>query len=210
METGKHKDYQQDKDYSKIISLAGDPSPLTTQLVLREIASLKELLQSRLAGVEKGIDVAHDDLVRFPTEVQKAISGLQALTDNKIFYESKIVDIKIKHIEAHFNWIEQVRIEQKRDTATAVDAALKAAKEAVTEQNTSNALAVNKSEAATSKQIDQLAALVATMGKNINDKIADVKDRVITREGTGIGMNKLWGWLVAGILMAIAIYNAVK
>lgn len=208
MEDDKHKDYH--GDYSKPIMLAGDPSPLTTQLVLREIASLKELLQTRLAGVEKSIDVAHDNLVRFPTEVQKAIASLQDLTDTKISYENKLVGLQINHIEKQFNWIEQVRIEQKRDTATAVDAALKAAKEAVTEQNTSNVLAINKSETATSKQIDQLAILVTTGIKNLDDKIIDVKDRVIGREGSGTGMNKLWGWIVAGLLLAVAVYNAVK
>lgn len=162
--------------------LLGDPSPLTTQLVLREIQALKELLQTRIYGVEKGIEVAHEDITRFPTDVDKAVGALEKVTALKIAYEHQLADIQIKHIEKQFLWIEQVRIEQKRDTATAVDAALKAAKEAVTEQNASNVLAINKSETATTKSMDQLAGLVKTLGDSLNDKITDVKDRVIVVE----------------------------
>ena len=183
----------------------GDPSQLTNQMVWREIESLKELLQTRLNGVEDGIKVAHEDLVRVPTDVQKAVEGVQDLFSTKIFYENKLVDLQIRNIENRFSWIEQVRVEQKRDTATAVDAALKAAKEAVTEQNNSNVLAINKSEQATSKQIDQLADLVNTGILNLNDKIGDVKDRVTRGEGTGMGKGQLAAMILgaAGFLFGL-------
>src|SRR5688500_7814819 len=101
-----------------------DPSALTTQMVLREGASLKELLTSELEGVKEGIRVAHDDFTRVPTEVQKQVGNLKELTD-----------LKVLNLERQFEIIEKQRVEQKADTRTAIDDALKAAKELVVQQN---------------------------------------------------------------------------
>ena len=62
--------------------------------------------------------------------------------------------------------IEQSRLEEALGVAVvqievAVDAALQAAKEAVGEQNKSNALAIAKSEATFTKQIDQIGVLIS-------------------------------------------------
>lgn len=196
------------------ISADLDPSLLTTQLVWREISSLKELLQARVTEVEKGIKVAHDDLVRVPTEVEKSVGGLQSLMENKIFYENKLSTLQFGFIEKQFAWLEVLRVEQKRDTATAVDAALKAAKEAVAEQNTSNVLAINKSEAATSKSIDELARLVNTGMGNLNDKISEVKDRFIVHDSTSRGKHdgvkdfRDWvPWVIAIGMALLYVYN---
>ncbi len=70
-----------------------DPTALTTQALLREIASLKELLTALMEG--------HSEL------------------DKERFRE----------IEERFVLIERQRIEQKKDTTTAIDAALAAQKE---------------------------------------------------------------------------------
>lgn len=60
-----------------------DPSSLTTQQLWREVAALKELLQSQLDSMEKAITVAHEDLVRVPTDVQKQVGNLKELQDAK-------------------------------------------------------------------------------------------------------------------------------
>jgi hypothetical protein len=84
----------------------------------------------------------------------------------------------------------------ERDTRTeqtaagvkiAVDAALQAAKEAVAEQNRSFALATGKSETATMKQIDALGLAIQTANKGLDDKIADMKDRLTRIEGMDLG-----------------------
>jgi hypothetical protein len=155
-----------------------DPSALTTQMVWRENQSLKELLEARITGVEKGIEIAHQDLVRVPTEVQKAISGLKEVLETARLGDKELILEKFRNIDKLFGVVEQARIEQKKDTATAVDAALKAAKEAVTEQNASNAIAISKSEAATTKQIDQQAMLIQTTSKTLDDKINDIKENL--------------------------------
>lgn len=171
-----------------------DPTTLTTAQLLREVGSLKELVFSKLEGIEKGIDVAHDDLVRVPTEVQKQIAALREVVEGKFgVLEIKICDAdklnqeKFKNIDKMLDTGELARIEQKRDTATAVDAALKAAKEAVTEQNASNVLAINKSEAAMTKQMDQQAALLSQIKGGLEDKINDIKIQM------GMGQGKTQG-----------------
>lgn len=186
-----------------------DPSELTTQMVWREIGALKELLQARVSEVEKGIMIAHDDLVRVPTAVQSAVGGVQLLMETKINYENKLVALSISHVEKQFSWIEAVRIEQKRDTATAVDAALKAAKEAVTEQNSSNILANTKLEIATYKQIDQLALLVNTGIRNLDDKISDVKDRFNVSDSSSKGKDIGKAQLIAMIVGAATVIGII-
>lgn len=61
-----------------------DPTTRTTEVLSREIASLKELLYSRIDGLERAVQVAHDDLVRVPTEVQQAVASLQSLLEVRI------------------------------------------------------------------------------------------------------------------------------
>jgi hypothetical protein len=80
------------------------------------------------------------------------------------------------------------RAEQSgRDSKTAVDAALQAAKEAVGAQTAANDRAIAKAEAATAEQIRQLAALSQTANTAQTDKIDDLKDRITRAEGALTG-----------------------
>lgn len=168
-----------------------DPSSLTTQQLWREIASLKELLETRIEAVEKAIDVAHDDLVRFPTDIDKSVTTLKELHE-KWFMEKfsgieTLLIEKYTGIEKQFNE-RDVRVEQTaRDTKTAVDAALAAQEKAVGKQNESFALSITKSETAIAKQIDQQGLLIQQNAKSFDDKINDIKDRITTIEGIAVG-----------------------
>lgn len=55
---------------------------------------------------------------------------------------------------------------------------MQAAKEAVGEQNKASSSAIAKSEAAMTKQIDQIMTLIQTCIKGLDDKITDMKDRL--------------------------------
>jgi hypothetical protein len=61
-----------------------DPSSLTTQQLWRETAALKELLESHIKALEKSVTVAHEDLVRVPTDIDKQIGTLKELLESKI------------------------------------------------------------------------------------------------------------------------------
>lgn len=201
-----------------------DPSVLTTQQLWREVASLKELTFSRMSAIEKAIEVAHADLVRVPTDVQKAVSGLEALHNqrfdamgirylDRVAYISKQLE-DIEHLTAErFNAVSKQFDERDKraelllaTSAKAVDAALAAAKQAVDKQNEAFQLSIAKSEAATTKQIDGMQSTIASLTHAFDDKINDLKDRITRNEGSDLGKKEshqsggaMWGYVVGGI-----------
>jgi hypothetical protein len=175
-----------------------DPSSLTTQQLWREIAALKELVFIRLEGIEKAIKVAHDDLVRVPTDVMKQVGNLRDL------HEEKFASVQKQFQERD----ERVK-QNAQDTKVAVDAALQAAKELVALQNISLAQSSAKQEASFSKQIDAQGLLIQTTAKASDDKIDDLKDRMTRIEGRGEGLNKGWIVLLGAVSLIATIVGIV-
>jgi uncharacterized phage infection (PIP) family protein YhgE len=165
-----------------------DPTVLTTQQLQREIATSREIvetkivavkdsLEMRLGGMDKARELVHERVDKFPSMVEDQTHRLQAL------HEEKFRSIAIQFLER------DTRTEQtSRDSKVAVDAALQAAKEAVGEQNKSNALAIAKSEATFTKQIDQIGVLITTLQRGLDDKIDDIKTRLQTVESRISGL----------------------
>jgi hypothetical protein len=182
-----------------------DPTVLTTQQLIREISSMREILEARMDGTDKAILQLQRQVEHGRTEVQDKVGHLQEL------HEEKFKSIAIQFAER------DTRTEQmSRDSKVAVDAALQAAKEAVGEQNKSSALAIAKSESATTKQIDQQAVLLQTATRAIDDKISDLKDRLTAIDGRTIGGDRTekrigdqWGYLVGGIGMIVAVITLI-
>src|ERR1700738_587069 len=135
-----------------------DPTVLTTQQLLRELNNLKEIMYTRLDAMDKAMGIFSDNITRVPTDTDKQISHLKELHDEKF----KSISIQFAERDT--------RTEQtSRDSKVAVDAALQAAKEAVGEQNKSSALAIAKSEASTTKQIDQLGTNIQNGNKAVDN-----------------------------------------
>jgi hypothetical protein len=198
---------QGDDDVELISSNSGrvpvpDPTILTTAALLREIAALKESTNIRVNGIEQrmvemvsgAIKALEGVIITRLEGMDRALELLQSTADKfpqrideKIGSLGKVHEEKFHSIQTQFTE-RDVRTEQtSRDSKVAVDAALQAAKEAVGEQNRSSALAIAKSEAATSKQIDQMGSLIQQNTNTSNDKIQDLKDRLTRLEGTGQG-----------------------
>lgn len=179
-----------------------DPTALTTQALRRDVSALREVLEAEVDG-------QYNVLLARLDGMDKAIQLLQVMTDRQpILVDGKISNLQKLH-EERFNSIatqfseRDTRTEQtQRDSKVAVDAALQAAKEAVGEQNKSSSLAIAKSEAATSKQIDQQGQLISTTTQGINDKIDDLKQRLTSLEGKGLGVGMV-GALVVGAVVVI-------
>lgn len=206
-----------------------DPTALTTQQLWREVASLKELMMSKINAIDKSIETAHDNEARRPTEVEKAIVEVKMFHDEKfrsVFkqYEERVVftdrltesnnlltNEKFNGVEKQFKE-RDVRGEQTaKDTKVAVDAALQAAEKARTSSNDSFALSIAKSEAATMKQIDQQGALIGNVSTTLDGKINDVKERLTRIEGMNTGKKDFWGYIVGAIgliatLITIFVY----
>lgn len=180
-----------------------DPTPLTTQALFREIAALKELFETRLAAMDKGILLLQAFADKQPTTstVAQSVEALAGLHDEK--FSSIATQFKERDI----------RTEQSaKDSKVAVDAALQAAKEAVGEQNKSNATAMSKSEAAFTKLIDQMSLSIQQLTKAIDDKIGDIKDRLTTIEGRTVVTGEVrkdgrdnMSLIIAAVAVAIAI-----
>lgn len=153
-----------------------DPTLLTTAALMREVAALRELIEAKSAGqygifearfegMDRAVRLLQTIFDRIPAEIEARVSGLKTL------HEEKFSSIQIQFTER------DTRAEQtSRDSKTAVDAALQAAKEAVGKQNEASDRAILKSEGSTSKEIDGLKTL-----------INDVKDRLNRIEGEGRG-----------------------
>ena len=145
--------------YSAPASRGDDPSSLTTDALRREVAGIdRELTQRR--------------------EIQlKELDSLKVLLETEIEESRNITKEQLRSIQTQFDLLEKQRIEQKKDTKDAVDAALIAQKEAVQEQTIASGLSIAKSEAATAKQLDQLAVTFSTAITGVNNAVADMKDQ---------------------------------
>jgi len=182
-----------------------DPTVLTTQQLVREIAASREIIEERLDAMDIATKLNKEATDKIPCMVQKAIESLKAINDEKF------TSIQIQFRER------DTRTEQTRTSdKIAVDAALQAAKEAVGEQNKSNALAIAKSETAFTKQLDQIITLITTANKALDDKINDLKGRLDRGEGvktqqveTKGQQNWFMGLFVIGGLSVISIIVAI-
>ena len=118
------------------------------------IRDVKEIIETRLIGMDKAISLLQEIQNRVPLLMDEKLSQL------KLLHQEKFDSIAIRFSE---------RDTRTKQTAAgvkiAVDAALQATKEAVAEQNRSFALATDKSETATMKQIDALGLAIQTANK---------------------------------------------
>lgn len=153
-----------------------DPTTLTQEALRRDIGALERLLEVRLDGMDKAVSLR-----------ERMVDQQPAINDKKIEHLRELHNEKFNAIQLQF--VERdVRTEQtSRDSKVAVDAALQAAKEAVSEQNKSSALAIGKSDAATTKQIDTMGTLIQSTIAGINSQIGDLKERLTRIEGEGKG-----------------------
>ena len=202
-----------------------DPTTLTTQALYREINQVQTLLHSEMEGLSGRLDaritsVDHGlDRLRLIIDREPELTN-QLVNNLKSIHEEKLSSIQVQFIER------DVRTEQtSRDSKVAVDAALQAAKEAVEKQNASSALAIAKSESATTKQIDTQGILITTATTSLNEridaasatmnsKIDDLKDRLNRMEGGQTGVHQVWGYIIgiAGTMVALIalLFNLLR
>jgi len=139
-----------------------DPTYLTTAQLLREVEAAKELLSSGHEATQQLLELSIEDL-------------------------KEVLDEKFEKVEQQFELVERQRVEQKKDTKDAVDAALTAQKEAVREQTAASERAIAKSEAATSKQLDQLSVTFTTEASSLRREMGEQKERLTTIEQRKVG-----------------------
>lgn len=119
--------------------------------------------------------------------LQREVEGLRELIEQRIEGLRDVVGERFHKSNQEFELVERQRVEQKRDTKDAVDAALTAQKEAVREQTAASDRAIAKSEAATSKQLDQLMITFTTAIAAIQREMGEAKERLTTLEQQKVG-----------------------
>lgn len=166
-----------------------DPTKLTTDAVnlattqtRRELATLREIIEARLDAMDKATDLRLGHIIATPDvfrlEIREAIAHLKAL------HEERFSAIQQQFTER------DVRGEQeKKASKEALDAALLAQKESVSQQNDANTTAAAKTELNFTKQNDQTAVLIATLEKSLSDRLTELKERIDRGEGQGQGAN---------------------
>jgi len=150
-----------------------DPTVLTTKALEREVANLKEMMLRELMSMSDTIRTRFSGMDEATTLLREHQEKVPSETDKAILHLRELMEEMFKSVDKQFI---------QRDTAVA--AALQAAKEAVSAQNESNAIASSKMEVSFTKQIDQTAVLISSQSKGVDDKFDDIKNRVSILEGT--------------------------
>ena len=130
-----------------------------------------------------------------PTVLTTAASvRLEEMIRNLITTENKhMMDLftaKLATIESRFQMLEARTAEQKKDTKDALDAALAAQKEAVAAQTASSEKSITKSETATIERIKAVETLLSASSHATDDKIDDLKVRVVAIEAVKLGTSE--------------------
>lgn len=108
----------------------------------------------------------------------REIGQLKELIQTENRGAKNVLEARFNSVDKQFEMAERQRVEQKLDTKAAVDAALIAQKEAVKEQTTASEKAISKSEASTTKQLEQQATGFSASISGVSNQLNDVKDRV--------------------------------
>lgn len=179
-----------------------DPQAQMQAIADRAVATLRGEFNTRITAMDKATTLWHEDLVRVPTQVDRAIGGLKDLVkaelqgeinaiigqvkENESVYEEKFIGVGTRFIELNTRLTEGDRYKQ-----TALDAALLTNKESL-----------RKTEELFSKQIDAL-----------QQTVDDLKGLVRNREGSTSGIHQgqtaLIGWFIAAVMALIAVSEVV-
>jgi hypothetical protein len=145
-------------------------------LLVQRITGLEQIMRM-LDGVLKNGPQERDDLrERLQTDIATAVDNLKYLHEER------------------FNAIQQQFVErdtrgdqEKKASKEALDAALLAQKESVSQQNDANTTAATKTETNFTKQIDLVGTQITALDKSLTDRISELKERIDRGEGQGQG-----------------------
>lgn len=141
-----------------VAALTQDPSTLTTQQLLRELANLRDLFDARLDAMAKAVELLQDFANRTPTtmDVQAAVERLREVTEQRF-----------KGVESTFT-----------HNATALTAALQAQEKQAIATTENTATANNKMEAFFTKQLDNIGEARKDDSRANDDKLDALKERI--------------------------------
>ena len=150
----------------------------------RLVSSLREVFAVELDGVktqfrsrDEAVRLLHDDMVRVPTLLDRAEHKIIELISAQLSASDILRDEKFSAVNLRFVELEKRSKDLDEARATALIAALAAAKELVGVQSTSSAQMIQAANANFTKQIDGLQLSFTTQFASSEDKYTDLKDR---------------------------------
>lgn len=153
-----------------------DPTVMTTEQLDRSIGCVREILETRLNGMDTAIELLQSTSDKFPARI-----------DEKILALKDVHDEKFRSIQKQFDE-RDVRTDTSRvSDKTAVDAALAAQEKSFSKQGETFSDATLKSEQQFTKQMDQIRELHQTEIRGLQAQFYDLKDRFNRGEGRGEG-----------------------
>lgn len=194
-------------DLEQIASVVAlrDPTALTTDLLRREIAGLREIIEMRLDGMDRATQLLSDNVI-----------ARQVMTDKQIINLGDLHGEKLAGVNRQIECLD-LRLEHAGNARGATfDAALQALKEAVWAQNTSNAAAIAKTEVAMAKQIDSMQAIIQSSNNALSGRVNDLKERVDRSEASTVGAHDTRteqrlnsGLVVAIVGVCVLVFSAL-
>jgi hypothetical protein len=182
-----------------------DPQALMQSIADRAVINLRGEVQARIESMDRATTLWHEDLVRVPTEVQKAVLSVRELMEQYVqrvqaelqgelgrdFARlqgetatlAEVSEERFKSIQTQFTLLKQATEQLDLANKTAIAAALQAQKESAGETQKSSQAAIAKSETSTSEAIKALTASFNTAIAGITDRYNDLKGRMDRGEG---------------------------
>jgi hypothetical protein len=182
-----------------------DPQALMQAISDRSVATLRSEILTQINAMDKATNLWHEDLVRVPTEVQRAVGSLKEFLEQgigrasaelhgnvgreiegllgKVTTLAEVSEERFKGIQIQFNLLKQATEQLDLANKTAIAAALQAQKESAGETQKSSQAAIAKSETSTSEAIKALTASFNTAIAGITDRYNDLKGRMDRGEG---------------------------
>lgn len=156
-----------------------DPTEQTVHMLQREVEQQRVILLGEIEGLRREITTRLEGMDKALGRVEEYPTDVDlAVSRVREFY-----DEKFRSVELRFE--ERDRRFDLRDESS---------KELLAEQRTSAKEAIAKAEASVAQQLNSL-----------NGLIGDVKERIDKTEGRAEGAVKLWGLLVAGVMLIIGV-----
>ncbi len=168
-----------------------DPTRLTTEQLRREVATLREIIETRLDGMDRATEVANSQAAVLRAQIEQIRGRLRDETATEVGQLRELLEARLDGTDRAIalQFAERdVRSEQAAmGSRQALEAALLAQKELVTQQNDANSIAAAKAEASFTKQIDQIGTIIQTMEKATDARITELKERIDRGEGSSAG-----------------------
>ena len=193
-----------------------DPTKLTTEQLRHEVATLREILETRLDGMDRATELASAHVTGVRKEIEQIRGRLREETATQVAQLRELLETRLDGMDRAIGlqFTERdFRAEQVAESAPqALGSALSAQKELVAQQNDANSAATAKAEASFTKQIDQISTIIQTMEKAADARITELKERIDRGEGStagAAGSRSERAQVTSQILMMLSVLAAV-